>query len=300
MKTLLISHAHCLDGLATMAVMKYAYPEADMLYCSYDSLPSVSYLKEYENIIVGDFSLPVSLLAQISDIFVTIIDHHVSAEPALREHTRITRNFIYHYDATECGATLAWNVLVGKKDQRLKLPPILQFVRDNDLYKFEFSGTKDIVAGLWFYDQEARFEIFSTVTKLHALENTNQLDRSTTPPAHMRRSALEEIGRVVNKYRQTHISKYLEIDHFHYCEKHNVYVGDVPRLFASEVGNKVALTTNRMVLLYTIRGRQVRCSARGVHEMDTIPLSSQFGGGGHRKASGFTMALPDFVSEFLS
>lgn len=136
-RPLCIYHKNCLDGSGAAAVVEKFAPTAEFLPMQYSHPPPTV---EGREVYLVDFGFPLehmrALKAQATRL--TWIDHHSSAEPVYRALGW------GHFDTDECGASLTWKTLFPGK----AMPPILGYIRDKDLWKWELPDSRAIAAGL--------------------------------------------------------------------------------------------------------------------------------------------------------
>jgi nanoRNase/pAp phosphatase (c-di-AMP/oligoRNAs hydrolase) len=53
-------------------------------------------------------------------------------------------------------------------------------------------------------------------------------------------------------------------------------------------------------LVYRLIERRVECSLYSIGDFDVATIAASFGGGGHRNAAGFTVALEDWIARFVA
>jgi nanoRNase/pAp phosphatase (c-di-AMP/oligoRNAs hydrolase) len=70
-------------------------------------------------------------------------------------------------------------------------------------------------------------------------------------------------------------------------EGHKIYAINAPHIFASVVGNKLALKTNTFALVWRQEPDGVHASMRSVREFDVSVIAKKYGGGGHKNAASF-------------
>ena len=198
---------------------------------------------------------------------VTIIDHHVTAEAEVQKykthyHNPTPLHFIY--DVEKSGAMLAWEFCYGKN---VTAPKLIQHIQDRDLWKFEMTGTREIIMSLFTYD--FNFETWDELM--------------LTDP-----EVLRQEGAVMTRKYEKDKARILSS-----C-KRNMMIGDYfvpvvncPGLYSSDIGNQLA-QENAFAATYSdgpdYRLFSLRSDEDGV---DVSVVAQQFGGGGHKHAAGF-------------
>ncbi len=138
-RTVCIYHANCLDGLGAAAVVRRLHPDCALMPMQYTDPPPPSLLGA--KVYMVDFGLPTDAMRAIraqAEEF-TWIDHHASALPVWK-----TIGF-GHLDVAECGTSLTWKVLFPDRPA----PPVIAYIRDKDLWRWELPDSRAIAAGLW-------------------------------------------------------------------------------------------------------------------------------------------------------
>ncbi|MDZ4209572.1 MAG: hypothetical protein U1C56_00165, partial [Candidatus Curtissbacteria bacterium] len=160
MKTkVILYHANCEDGFsAAWAAWKKLGNKASYIPVDYQSL-SPKGLEDKELYFV-DFAYPLEITKRLiqKNISVTILDHHATSQNNLKSLTKKTTektiplirankgysNLRVIFKNSSSGAVIAWNYFHPKK----KLPKLLEYVEDTDLWKFKKKNSKEIFATL--------------------------------------------------------------------------------------------------------------------------------------------------------
>jgi hypothetical protein len=129
---LILFHANCTDGFTAAWVAWRAFNrQADIHPCSYgDPPPDVGGREVY----VVDFSYPRPVLEEMAQraAFLRVLDHHKTAEEALRGLPYC------QFDMTRSGARLAWDYW----HPGLPPPPLVAYVEDRDLWRWRSRAAK--------------------------------------------------------------------------------------------------------------------------------------------------------------
>ena len=72
----------------------------------------------------------------------TVIDHHLTAERALKD-----LSFCY-FDMSHCGSVLSWHYCNGQDQEP---PLLLKYIEDQDLWKWQMPSAKEIMAVITLY-----------------------------------------------------------------------------------------------------------------------------------------------------
>ena len=136
-RPLCIYHKNCLDGSGAAAVVQRKVKDCEFLPVQYSQPPPQV---EGRQVYLVDFGFPLeamrALKAQASEL--VWIDHHASAEAVWRT----LRWGVFDLD--ECGTSLTWKTLFPDTPP----PPVVQYIRDKDLWRWELPDSRAICAGL--------------------------------------------------------------------------------------------------------------------------------------------------------
>ena len=136
-RPLCIYHKNCLDGSGAAAVVARKVPDCEFLAMQYSNPPPKV---ENRAVYLVDFGFPLEAMRQLKAQATELvwIDHHTSAE-------EIWRTLGWGvFDINECGTSLTWKTLFP----HLNPPPVVQYIRDKDLWQWALPGSRDICAGL--------------------------------------------------------------------------------------------------------------------------------------------------------
>ena len=262
---LVIYHGNCTDGFgAAYAAWKLLGDRAEYHAAKYGAPPPNMSGK---NVVVLDFSYDNTttkrLMKEAKSFF--IIDHHKSAMIELHDVTCTL------FDMNHSGAMLAWKFFHPGKDA----PRLIKFIEDRDLWKWEIPYSKEFSAAFDMVPFD--FEEFSK------FEDDSAVD-----------DAIKR-GSYILAYSKTVISKLAKHASSRQMDGKEVLVVNSPH-WMSEIGNALSPKCDyALIWYYDHASRQVKVSLRAHHEdADVSEVAKKYGGGGHRKASGF--ALPVDIS----
>lgn len=285
--TIVISHADCKDGYASMAVMRHLLGRPfDELFLAYDQIKDSCYLEDLRHQVSGrhvyfvDFSLPRSAMDLWCDTAksVIVIDHHASAIRELGDFAH--KNLIRYLDKTQCGATLAWQVLSAAQP----MPLLLRYIKAFDLFTFDMPEAREVAAGL----DLAIAEVKDPVELLKA--NLDDENFKLVLPMLARHG--ETVLRVINASTAKAAKRSAQrLFQNRICHVANV-VEHVS--FAGEAILKAHPVAEFSMTYFGKPGSNniiVSLRARKDSDVDVSKIAEVCGGGGHAKAAGFEIDI---------
>lgn len=261
MKPLCIYHGNCADGFGAAWVIRKALgSEVDFHAGVYQNNPPALHGRD---VILVDFSYKRAVMEVMADeaASILILDHHKSAAEDLAGFS--AKHYEAHFDMEHSGAMLAWfHCFPGQEP-----PQLLKHIEDRDLWRFHLPFTREIQANVFSYpyDFGAWDELMAKDPELLAKEG-GAIERKHFKDIH-------ELIEVVTRRMV--------------IAGHNVPVANLPYTLTSDAGHKLA-TGEAFAGCYwdTPAGRvfSLRSTDDG---LDVSEIAKQYGGGGHRNASGF-------------
>ena len=248
-------HANCADGFgAAWSAWKVLGNKANYVPVRHGD-PMPEYSPEARLAIV-DFAYPREQLLELEKKVETLVvlDHHCSAAKDL-EGLDFAR-----FDLSKAGARMAWEY--WHPDQ--ELPDLLAYVEDRDLWNWALPESREVALA-----------ITQTIFSFDSWENfeVDQLKRE---------------GRVLLGYQASLIARALTKVHWTSLAGYEIPVVN-SLLFQSEIGDELCkkFPDAPFAGVYYQKGTQEAWSLRSIGEFDVSVVAGQFGGGGHRNASGF-------------
>jgi len=269
---LVIYHANCLDGFgAAFAAYRYFSAkgvEAEYYPAKHGTEPPACDGRE---VFIVDFSYKRPVLKQICEVAekVTILDHHISAQEDLAGLEDEYDNLTVVFDMDRSGAVITWEYFHDSTP-----PQLLLHVQDRDLWRFELDGTDDINTALMSYPFS--FDFWQELT-----ENEVKM------------TELHAEGVTLNRYRRQLIDQYKKRAVMGQVAGFEVPMVNAPHVIISELLGELA-EGQPFAIGYQDRGSQRSWSLRSSKEgEDVARIAEKFGGGGHRRAAGFSTELPE-------
>lgn len=269
--TLCIYHAHCADGFgAAWAVWKRFGDQVEFHPGSHGTLPPDC---TGHDVLLVDFSYKMPGMEQImaQARTVTILDHHKTAQadiqPLLDAGT-----ILGEFDMSRSGAAMAWDWCFPDESR----PRLIAHIQDRDLWRFELTGTRQIGAVLFTYEQD--FEVWSGIAKV--LESDESWETLYATGLTLERKHQKDVKQLVEVTARTMV-----------IGGETVPVANLPYMYASDAGNIMAEGRPFAACYYdTANGRKFSLRSRDTGR-DVSEIAAAYGGGGHARAAGFTMPI---------
>lgn len=264
-----IYHADCTDGFGSAySAWKLLGNRAEYYPCKHGQEPPDV---KGKNVVILDFSFSNAttkkMIEEANDLMV--IDHHKSAVVELHDISNTI------FDMSKSGATLAWDFFHPGKEA----PKFIQYITDRDLWKWELPYSKEFSAAFDMVPFE--FEEFEK------FEDDSVFDDAVKRGSYILAYSKTVVKKVCDKASARKIGG-----------KHVMVVNSSH--WMSEIGAKLSPDCDfALIWYYDHNDKRIKVSLRSFHEhVDVSDVSKKFGGGGHKKAAGFT--LPgDFKIEEL-
>lgn len=287
-KKLCIFHKHCLDGFASAYVVGEFFGIGNVEFMALDyhnPIPDIAGRDVY----IVDFSWPPEqlLAAAVNANSVVMLDHH---DKALKEwesfnSNEIPKNFVSVFDTSKAGVGVVWDFFYNNSGatKQVPLPSLLMFIQDYDLYKFEYSETRQIHAALTSTSMLAdqRFHLFQDIVRNVEKDGYAELVRH---------------GRVVLDAQRVLCNNIVERNRGEVVVLgYTVPICNVPHELRDMAGELLFKNVPFSITYEDRISEGVRkFSLRSAREtgINVIEIAKQLGGGGgHPHASGFTLPL---------
>lgn len=281
-------HSNCYDGFgamwATRRFLEQEYPHRDIRYQPAEY--GVDYTFENSMVIYVDFCPKRGTIERISrDNLVLILDHHKTAQADTLGLPTIDRKFSSYlkmldegnrgvfckFDMDQSGAGISYRYFHDDN-----IPPLIKYIEDRDLWRFRYPDTR----AFHNYLLSRRFD-YSEWNDIHErsvsggidailgqgnqiLEYNKQLVANICKNASIHQTSLYKYGYINTNSHWSEVGEYM-LEHF------NLDVS-------------IGLTIDFKLGL-------IKGSIRSRPTIDITPLAQKFGGGGHKNACGFTVAI---------
>lgn len=260
MSTLCIYHGNCADGFTSAWVVRRAIPDAEFHAGIYQTAPPDVTGRD---VLLTDFSYKRPVMQEIISKAhsVTVLDHHKTAAADLGalDGARVV------FDMNRAGCRITWDYFFPNQTP----PPVLLHVEDRDLWRFSLPKTREIQANIFSYpyDFEVWDRLMASDPAVLAVEGEA-----------IERKHFKDIKELVGvMHRDLRIAGYV------------VPAASLPYTLSSDAGHMMAQGKPFAVCYWdTPQGRvfSLRSTEEGI---DVSEIATQFGGGGHRNAAGFSL-----------
>ena len=260
-------HAECPDGFGSAWSFYVKYGDT-IEYIPYRYGDEIGGCKG-KHIYFVDCSTDRETLLRINEESdsVTVLDHHISA------FNKIGDLDFCHFNMNNSGCVLAWKYLFPNEEVLI----LLQYIQDRDLWSWKLDSAKEVLAIIDSYPK--------------AINEWNYLNKILSSPSTF--DIAVKSGSEILRYREMIINKlsknYEEINilgHSGVMINSPVYQGEIADKFDNY----------EVILVYYKSKDNYRCSLRTRRDdIDVSKIAEKFGGGGHKKASGFVTLNMDNV-----
>lgn len=270
----------CPDGFgAALAAWLYYGDSAEYVGLDHGDILSADDLPPTQGraVYILDFSFSAEVLRTIDEraAKLVMLDHHKSAAEKLTGFA--CRCGVVHFDMGKSGARLAWEFFHPHES----IPPLIQYVEDRDIWKWEFAESAGFLSAL---DMEAQdFSRWREIARFTPAELAQFMARG---------AAMDE------KYRKlaADIAEAAQPLVFNGIEGLMV---NAPGMFHSLVGDMLSARSGTFALMWSAGEKGVKAGLRSQRNFDCIALAESMGGGGHAQACGFRMKV-ERLAELLS
>jgi oligoribonuclease NrnB/cAMP/cGMP phosphodiesterase (DHH superfamily) len=267
LKKLCIYHNLCSDGFGAAWVVRKALGDSVEFVKGIHQQPPPDV--NGMDVMLVDFSYQKDVLENMLETAasITILDHHSSAEEELSE--LLTSGKIKGlFDMNKSGVMLAWQWFNPGQPP----PKLIEHIQDRDLWQFKLEGTREIHAALSSYPYD-----FKVWDKLMA-SNNHELE------------ALKRDGEAIERKLQKDIKELIESGlRRMIIAGYNVPVLNASSAYISDAGHIMSIGEPFAACYWDHphgRSFSLRSSEEGI---DVAEVAKKYGGGGHKKAAGFTV-----------
>lgn len=289
---LCIYHGNCFDGFGAAWAVREAFGKEVEFHAGEYGAPPPDVTDR--DVIIVDFSYKRDVLEEMAKTANTILilDHHKTALEDLAHAypTPPARRDLYNpvkfgkrtvggdcpifatLDMNYSGAILAWAYFHPDKI----CPQLLLHIEDRDLWRFDLSGTREIIAFLGSLPFD--FEVWD-----------DYMD-----PSHL--EAQIGYGAILMKNQIKQITEFLEINsRLIEIDGHEVPVANVPRVWSSEAGHILCKGHPFSATYYDSPTARIYSLRSEDGALDVSKIASRLGGRGDEHAAGFEVPLEEIL-----
>lgn len=282
-----IYHGGCKDGQTALAIVLRKYPGAKYYWGNYNKPIAFEKLSG-KDVVIVDFSYSKADMQRLLSFAnsVLVLDHHVSAERELEGFE--APNFEFIYDVNKSGAGLTWDYFYPASEQ----PMVVQYIQDGDLWTDKYTGTPYLGTFL----ESSNFTVPEFVEFIQRVINE---EIEQPKPSYDSLNVAIGDGLVMYDYKMG-LCKSIASKAKPTTLKDGTSALTVccPGELASNVGALLYdnPNSNGVAITYEMLGDTVKYSMRVSAEssFDASLYAKQFGGGGHKKAAGWSIKLSEF------
>lgn len=286
---IILFHYPCQDGLASAWVVhRYMYElqyekQIELYPIQYGKIINLDRLTN-KRVIFCDYAPSKEVLDQIEKVTkkITILDHHISSQKALVDKPYAI------FDMTKSGVGLTWEYFFPDK----QMPKFIQMIQDRDIWTWKIensreftSGFTTVCSGIEMYDFNELFQLFN---ELYDEDNLKKF------------RFYIKIGSIINNSVMLKC-KYMAIEHLKKINNYkgyNVCIVNCSSDLSSDLGNILASSETvdfAALWRYNHTKEEYYVSLRSNNKVDVSLIAKEFGGGGHKNASGFATKINPII-----
>jgi len=248
-------HGDCTDGFGAAWALWKQFPKAQFLAVKHGHPPPQGLRNRH--VVMVDFSYGRETIEALAKTCagLQILDHHVTAQSALSDLSYAC------FDMTKSGAVMAWEWA-----HHDPVPWLLRYIQDKDLWQWQLPASREINAALASYPFD--FQVWDS----------------------LRQETLEVEGRAILRYENIMVDKLVEEAVLVSMNGEMVPAVYCP-ILTSQIGERLSQDHPFCLIWHQRDGRRyvsLRSKAGGVSVGN---IATQYGGGGHTHAAGFSMVL---------
>jgi oligoribonuclease NrnB/cAMP/cGMP phosphodiesterase (DHH superfamily) len=267
-RTVILYHAKCPDGFGgAYAAWKKFGDAAEYIAVAYGK-PVPSNLAG-AHVYFIDFCYEQEVMDRIvaEAAGVTVLDHHLGTRP-------VTESMPEHvFDNDRSGATIAWTYF----HPNTPVPSLLNFIEDDDIYRFSFPDTRAVLA--YLIVQPYEFETWDALIK--ELD-----DRQNRETFFVKARTYAEYFALLAKYAAAQ-AKLVSFEGYEcfFANSHPLIT------MKSAVGALLWEKQPPISLVVSAHPEGFGVSIRGNGTVDVAEIARKYGGNGHPNAAGFQISL---------
>ena len=286
--TTLLTHKNCPDGAAAAVIIKNINPSANVIHTTHErinseSLQMVEKMPEMSQLIIADISPGKNVLEKLieavgkKDGFLGIYDHHETTKWLAEVETKDFPHVEIIFDKDRCGSKIVYERFLQDHPELKKYHDFIQITNDRDL---------------WIRKDPRSYHL-SLLHKI--LSDQKYVKRFIKNPNFEGND--EEMIKIkffeeLQKKHEQAILKHIKIKKDKKGFRYGVIYGEADG--STLLNNAIEEHNLEYALLVNLNSQKV--SIRGRGNMNCATYASAWGGGGHKKASGFRIKfdIPEF------
>jgi oligoribonuclease NrnB/cAMP/cGMP phosphodiesterase (DHH superfamily) len=266
---MVIFHSPCMDGFTAAWAIWLKHPDWEFVPGVHGIAPPDV---EGRTVYMVDFSYKRPVLKELlaKAAFITIIDHHASAEKDLDGLMNEFENVRTVFDMAHSGAALTWEVFHAGKPA----PYFVRVVEDRDLWLFNLPDTRSLCNVIFSYDysfpkwNEFSYDLEDPLARNGMLVQGDAIERKASKDTFELTKALKE--RMVIGGQE-------------------VWAVNLPYTFASDAGHLLS-EGQPFAATYWKQPNGWYFGLRSKPDgLDVSEIAKQYGGGGHKNSAGFNI-----------
>lgn len=280
---LCIYHANCTDGIAAAWVVHRHDPTWTFHPGDYKERPPWRMICSADEVLVVDFSYKREVLEdrrfRMRPKGVTVLDHHHTAQEDLGELLKDGK-IRGTFDMDRCGALIAWDWL----NPAVQAPKLLLEIDKQD--RWTEGRDPALIAALRSYPTKPASDSREDFDALMSLWARLMMEESL-------RQLYEDSGGIYRFYMQR-VRDFIEQEREITLMGIRVTAVNAPFFVAEDVGLNIAEKYDgRGACWWRNSDGSVTFSLRATGDNDVSEIAAHYGGGGHKRAAGFTVPWPD-------
>ena len=262
-----------MDGMASAAIVKKRYPQAVLVRCQYGK--DIVFEEGYDTCIVVDYSFSKNEMEKLNESHTNFcwIDHHKSAKEDLKDFWEWTEvDGIRRLDKAAC--ELTWEHFYPDE----QCPMIIQHIGDVDLWEFNLKNSKEIVEALYLEVKEPEDLILERNLQNQNLHNLFGTGYILLLAKDKRCEAYFKKGGKCRLRADPNLDKRAFYD--------NCYGINASSDISDACAYAIEQGYNICVDFFFVNDKWI-ISLRSKGDLDVSEIAKNYGGGGHKNASGF-------------
>lgn len=271
MDIIVFYHKNCHDGLASAwAAWRKFKNKAEYIALNYQS--PYDYSIKDKKLYFLDVCPNRKILEKLKkdNCEIVIIDHHLSARKNL--DLACPGSFIIRLNMKRSAAVLTWKYFFPEK----KIPKILLYVEDMDLWNFKMRFSREIVSSISLlnFDSKEWNRLF------YDIEDNKKRKKYILTGKEIVKHEDEMIKEIVQKAKKIKMGKIKTL-----VVNSSVLI--------SQIGDVLIKQLPPMAIIWFEAGDLKRISLRSNGKVDVSKIAEKYGGGGHKCAAGFAIKSKD-------